>query len=843
MGCEEMMSGLWQDVKYGVRQMMRSPGFTVTAILTLALGIGANTAIFTVFNQVLLRMLPVEKPEELQQVTYTGTNMGRMSVFGGDSSMYFSYPMYKKLRDKNEAFRGLFANVETSVGVLVKNESESVDTEMVSGNYFQVLGVPAAAGRTLLPSDDVVKNGSPVVVLSDAFWKAKFAGDKGVVGSTLLVNGQPFTVVGVAPAGFSSAINGFRPKLFVPITMRAEVNPGLDDLDDERSMYLNVVGRLKPGVSAAAATAGLTVLWKQLRAEELARMHMHSAKFADRFVAKSEIKLVPDAKGFSPLRDQLQTPLKILMGMVLLLAAMTCMNLANLLMVRGAGRTREFAVRFALGAARGRIVQQMLVEGVVLGGLGGAIGLALAPTAATFLVRKITDSTGETAFKTMPDAWVLGFTLVLSLGISVLFSLAPAWQMMKPDMVESLKTKAGGMLGGAQRFRTAAIALQIGLSVLLLSGAGLFVRTLHQLKGQDMGLSTDHLVEFSVDTTLSGIPTTDTVAYQSRVRAALQALPGVKAVGGTTDQILAGNSSQGNITVEGYQPAPDENMDTEVAGVTPGYREALGISLLAGRDFTEADAKGAPKVAMINRSLAVKYFGSVEKALGHMITQGGGDKVKLDTQIVGVVADTKMRGVRAGTVPFLMQPFDQVSHGMEGMEYYVKTTQAPEAAENMIRGAVHGVDPKLIADSMKTMDEQIDSNISNERMIALLAACFAMVALLTTAVGLYGVLAFATAQRTREIGIRMALGAQRWGVVRMVLGDMAKVAGVGIVVALPVSVAVARQLKSQMFEVSAFDPITMAGCVVVTGVMVLVAAAIPARRAATVEPTEALRTE
>lgn len=840
------MNGLWQDVKYGLRQMMRSPGFTATAILTLALGIGANTAIFTVFNQVLLRMLPVEKPQELQQVTYTGSNMGRMSIFGGDASMYFSYPMYKRLRDQNTAFSGLLANVETSVGILWKNDSEAVDTEMVSGNYFQVLGVPSEVGRTLLPSDDLVKNGSPVVMLSDAFWRTKFAADKGVVGQTLLVNGHPFQIIGVAAQGFSSAINGFKPKLFTPITMRSEVNPGLDDLEDERSMYLNIVGRLKPDTGVASAAAGLTVLWKQLRMVELADMNKmgpHSAKFADRFVGKSEIKLVSDAKGFSPLRDQLQTPLLILMGMVLLLAAMTCMNLANLLLVRGAGRAKEFAVRFALGAARGRIVQQMLVEGVVLGGVGGLLGLAVAPAAAAFLVRRVTDSTGETAFKTTPDSWVLGFNMVLSLGISVLFSLAPAWQMMKPDMVDALKQKAGGMLGGAQRFRTAAIALQIGLSVLLLSGAGLFVRTLQQLKAQDMGLKTDHVVEFSVDTTLSGIPTTDTVAVQARVRVALVGLPGVVAVGSTTDPVIAGNNSQGNISVEGYQAGPDENTDVEVAGISPGYLESLGIKLLAGREFTVADTKGSAKVGMINRALAVKYFGSPEKAIGHMVAMGGGNGVKLDTQIVGVAADTKMRGVRDATVPFLMEPFDQFSHGMEGLEYYVRTSQAPEAAENMVRSAVHGIDPKLIADSMKTMDEQVDSSVSKERMIALLATCFALVALLTTAVGLYGVLAFATAQRTREIGIRMALGAQRWGVVRMVLGDMAKVAGVGIVVALPVSVALARTLKSQMFEVSAFDPITMIGCVLVTAAMVLAAAAIPARRAASVEPTVALRTE
>jgi putative ABC transport system permease protein len=376
------------------------------------------------------------------------------------------------------------------------------------------------------------------------------------------------------------------------------------------------------------------VLWKQLRAEELKKIPKHSAKFIDHFVAQSSIVLDADGKGFSPLRDQLKTPLLILMGMVLLLAAMTCMNLANLLLVRGASRGKEFAVRFALGAARGRLLRQMLVEGLLLGGIGGLLGLAVAPSAAAFLIRRVTDATGETVFATRPDLWVLGFNLLLSVCISVLFSLAPAWQMMKPELVETLRQQTGAMLGGAQRFRTVAIGMQIGLSVLLLSGAGLFVRTLDHLKAQKMGIVPDHLVLVSVDPTLAGFPNADVLAVQDRVRAALAALPGVKTVGATNDPLLENDNNTGNVTVEGYTAAPEESMDVEMPSVTPGYFAALGIPILAGREFTEADRLETAKVGMVTRNFAIKYFVSVDRALGHAVYRG--DEAKVPVQIVGV---------------------------------------------------------------------------------------------------------------------------------------------------------------------------------------------------------------
>ena len=835
------MNGWMQDVRYALRQLLKAPGFTLTAVATLALGIGANTAIFTVFNQVLLRMLPVEKPGELMRLSFIGSDMGHVSAFGGTDLDFFSDPMYRDLRDRNTVFSGLIADDETQVGAVWKNQPELLSAEIVSGNYFDVLGVRPAAGRLLLSSDDVVKEGSPVVVLSYDYWKTRFDSSRDVVNQTLLINGHPFTIVGVAAKGFSSAINGYTPKVFVPLTMKPQVIAGRDDLDDHRSRWLNVVGRLKPGMNATTATAAMTTLWRSLRADELSAKPMGSAQFRERFVAKSSMVLTDDARGFSPLRDSLRTPLMILMGMVLLLAAMTCVNLTSLLLVRAAARGREFAVRYAMGAGRARILRQLLIEGLLLGTMGGGLGLVLAPMAATVLVRGISGD-GDLPFSVRPEGAVLWFNLLLSVGISLLFSMAPALQMMKPDLNEALRQQSASTLGAAQRFRRTAIAVQIGLSVLLLSGAGLFVRTLHNLRAQDMGMTSDHLVEFGVSPTMAGYAQKDAPALQDRVRSVLASLPGVRTVGATNDPVLTGNDNQSNITIEGYAAKPDEDLDVETPWVTPNYFAALGIPVIVGRDLTEADTASAQKVALVNKSFAVKFFGSPQKALGHSIGSGGGSDVKLDTQIVGVVGDAKQHGVREGVVKTLYRPFVQDPRANDLM-FYVRTEQAPSLVENAIRAALHGIDPNLVVDSMRTMDEQIDQNVSNERMLALLAMSFALVALLTTAVGLYGVLAYATAQRTKEIGIRMALGAQRSAVVRLVLMDMAKVAAIGIVVALPVAVLLARWLQSQLFEVQPFDPLTLIGCVTVTVAMVLLAAALPARRAATVEPTKALRAE
>jgi len=839
------MNGLTQDFRYALRQLRRAPVFALTAVVTLALGIGANTAIFTVFNQVLLRMLPVRNPGELVRLSFTGSQMGHVHIFGGTDRDFFSYPMYRDLRDRDTALAGLIANTESQVGVVWQNQPEALDAELVSGNYFDVLGVSAAAGRLLLPSDDVVKAGSPVVVLSYDYWKTRFASSNNIVNQKLLINGHPFVVVGVAAKGFSSAIGGFTPKVFIPLTMKSQVELSSDDTEDRRSSWLNIIGRLKPGATASTTSAAVTAEWRSIRAEELAAHPMGNAHFRENFVAKSSIVLNDDAKGFSPLRDQLHTPLLILMGMVLLLAAMTCVNLTGLLLVRAAARGREFAVRYALGAARNRIVRQMLMEGLLLGSIGGALGLLLAPASAAALVRTIngTSAAGaELPFSVNPSAGVLLFNIVLSMAISLVFSLAPAWQMMKPDLNEALRQQSSSTHGAAQSLRKIAIAIQIGLSVLLLSGAGIFLKTLHNLKAQQTGMDTSHVVTFTLDPGLAGYDQKSAPPLQQRVLQALKTVPGVRNVGGTTDWLLSGGGLSGNITIQGYTAKSDDDLDVEKPAITPGYFNSLGIPLLMGRDLSESDASGGPKVALVNVSLAKKYFGSPQNALGHFVGIGGGKDVKVDIRIVGVVADSKQRSLRDGATPTLYRAFAQDPRGSY-LNYFVRTAQTPELVENAIRSTLHGVDPNLVPDSMKTMDEQINDNISNERVIALLSGCFALLAMLTTAIGLYGVLAYATAQRTREIGIRMALGAQRTAVVRLVLREIVVVASLGIGLALPVSIALSQLLRSQLFGVSPFDPSTLLACIAATLAMVVIAAAVPARRAASVEPTQALRTD
>ncbi len=477
---------LGQDVQYALRQLRRSPGFTITVVLTLALGIGANAAVFTLFDQVLLRMLPVEKPKELVRFEWTGLFSGSASSFGGDDTNYFSYPMYKDLRDQNQVFLGMLAADRTSVGVSWHNQAATEDTEIVSGNYFQVLGLSPAVGRLLTASDDTAKNANPVVVLSYDYWKTRFAASRDVIGQTVLINGHAFTILGVAPENFHTAIGGSRPGVFVPISMEEIVMPGTaprDDLNSHTSIWLTLVARLKPGVSIQQAEAGLAPLWHSLRAQELILRKSKSERFKKGFLDQSQLHVKEDSTGFSPGRMQLKTPLVILISMAGLLVALCAVNVATLLLLRAAGRAREMTMRYALGAKRKRIVSQLLVEGGMLGMLGAAAGLAIAPAVAATLARLITNSDpGSEPYSTAIDARMILFTLAVSVAASLLFSVAPVFHFISPDLANALRQTTGTASKGSQRFRKVAVGVQIALSVMLLGGAGLFVRTLDNLR-------------------------------------------------------------------------------------------------------------------------------------------------------------------------------------------------------------------------------------------------------------------------------------------------------------------------------------------------------------------------
>lgn len=840
------MSLFLQDLRYALRQLRKSPGFTLTVVLTLALGIGANAAVFTLFDQVLLRMLPVERPKDLVRFEWSGDFRGSLSSFGGDSTNYFSYPMYKDLRDQNKVFQGMLAADKTYVGVTWHNQAESKDAEVVTGNYFQLLGLKPAAGRLLTPQDDTQKNANPVAVLSYGYWKTRFGGARDIVGQTILVNGKSFTVLGVAPENFDSAIGGYKPGLFIPISMVEAALPWrakLDDLNNHQSGWLTLVGRLKPGVTRQQAEASLAPLWHSLRAYELTLYKHSSDRFKHRFLDESKLKVLDDSRGFSPGRVGMEKPLDILMGMAGLLVALCAINVATLLLLRAAGRAREMSMRYALGARRSRIVRQLLVEGGLLAAGGVAVGLAMAPVVARSLVRiMMSADPGEEPYSTSLDMRVLLFTLGVSIAASLFFSFAPAFHFLRPDLAGALRQNTGTATKASQRFRKIAVGAQIALSVLLLGGAGLFVRTLENLRHQAVGFETGNLIKFNLEPSGSGYGEDRTPQIIASALDSLRRVPGVVTAGATNDPELEDDSNNSNFSVQGYKATEEEDMNFESPSITPKYFLALRQPILAGREFTEADGKGQPKVAVVNLTFAKRFYGTPQNALGRAIAYGGGDDAKYDLTVVGVVGDTRHKDLRTPLGGAVYQPYFQLEHPT-GVAMYVRTVRDAGEMEGAVRQVIHQLDPTLVVDGLRTMDAQVTRSASDERALALLALGFAVLAMALAAVGLYGVLAYSTEQRTREIGVRLALGAQRGSVVMLVVNEMAIIAGFATVVALPTVVAIARLFRAQLYGVTTFDPWSLAGAVAATIAMVLLASAVPARRAASVEPVKALRTE
>jgi putative ABC transport system permease protein len=836
------MNGLPQDLRYALRQLRKSPGFATVAILTLALGIGANTAIFSLLDQALLRSLPVKDVDRLVIMKYEGSNTGRIDS-RTDGKFYFSYPMYRDLRDRNSVFSGLLATDAAQVGVQWHNQPDLVAAELVSGNYFDVLSLQPALGRLFVASDDLVPDANPVVVLSFSYWQRRFGSDPGILNQSILVNGHLFSVVGVAPPGFHSVVMGDTPDVFVPMTMQAEVIPGRKDLDNRRSSWLNIVGKLKPGTSREQAEAGIGPLWYSIRSDELKEIKGPSEDFRDRFVARSHLFLLDGSRGFSPLRSDVRMPLLIVMGMVGLVALMACANVGSLLLVRASGRIREMSVRYALGAKRQRVLQQLLVEGLLLGAAGGLFGMLLAPRVSALLINMIwSGGTGDLPFSAKPDLRIMLFNCALALFTSLLFSLAPAAQFWRPDLAPALKQQGMTARSSPLRFRRISVALQVGLSLMLLVGGGLFVRTLHNLKSLNAGFATDHLLTFGVDPRMAGYEPARTLALYQRVFETLKALPGVRSVAATNDPELANDNESGNITIAGYVEKPQEDMQVEQPNVSVDYFSTLQMPLLAGRVFTDQDRAGSQKVAIVNESFARHFLADPQQALGHYFGNGGGTGVKTDIAIIGVVKDAKHASLREPVTPTVFFSYLQ-SPEPHAMTFYVRTWQQPESAESTIRRAMQTLDSNLVLDTFRTMDEQIDNNLTAERVIALLATGFGVLAALMAAVGLYGVLAYSTAQRTSEIGIRMALGATRASVVRMVMFEVLWLAGISIAVTLPLSLLLMRAVRSQLFGISSADPLTLCGMTLLVTLVALASAMLPARRAARVEPMSALRYE
>ncbi len=834
------MNDVLRELRHALRGFLKSPVFTAAALLSLALGIGANTAIFSLTDQVLLRSLPVKNPEQLVLFQSPGPRRGFIETSYGDE-VSFSYPMYSDFRDRAPDLAGVLARFPSRLSMSLGDRTELVAGDLVSGNYFDVLGVGTALGRPLTAEDDRAGSPNEVAVLSYQFWKSRFGMAPSILNQTMRLNGQPMKIIGVAQDGFKGVGSGEAPDVFIPITWQHRMNAMFDGIPDRRGYWLNIFARLKPSVRREQAEAVLNGFWRPILEQEALDTPSASAKFRQLFTAR-HLSLVPARRGISSIRDQASAPLLALIGMVGVLLLITCANVANLLIARAAGRRREIAIRLALGAGRGRLIRQLVIEGLTLSIAGGLLGIIVAAWCSDLLLGYLPSDPSVSGLSAQLDIRVLGFGLGLALLTGLFFGLAPAWESFRIDAVSSLKEQAGGMTGSAAhvRFRKILVVAQIGLSLVLLIGAGLFARSLFNLKQINPGFRTDHLLGFAVQPSLNGYSQVRIRSLYERLHDALTALPQVHGVAMAEVSLLAGNNDMSGIAVPGYQPKENESMSINENWVGPGYFGIMAIPVLKGRDFTRQDGADAPRVAVINEHLARKYLEGVDPIGRHF--RFGRSKEKGDIEIVGVVRDGKHADLREKDQPFAYFPYAQHESLMR-MNFYARTAQDAAAIGPILRSQVRDADPNLPVFDMKTLDQQIDESVFGERLVAMLSAFFGLLATALSAIGLYGVMAYTVSRRTREIGLRMALGAPRQEVLGMVMREVGVLASIGIALAVPTAFALSRLIQAQLYEVKGSDPIIFVAATLVLMLVAASAGLIPAIRATMIDPMQALRND
>jgi predicted permease len=835
------MHSLWQDVRYGLRMLAKHPGFTAIAVLTLALGIGANTAIFSLLNQVLLRRLPVKNPGELSLLRSPGPKTGHVWSDGDDSEI-FSYPLYKGLAKNTSVFDGVIARYSFSASISNHGQTDLGSGELVSGNYFQTLGVGAAVGRVLMPEDDVVPGGHPVVVLSHAYWAQHFGADAGVLNKTILVNNTEMTIIGVAQAGFAGIQVGQTPNLFVPMMMKGQMTPIRNGLDDWNDSWLAILARRKPGVSLQKAEAGINAEYPALLEQQLATIKRWDEKKRQAFLNK-KIVLSSGAQGRTTLQRDSGPALSALFAMAALVLLISCTNVANILLAQGAARQREFAIRTALGAGRGRVMRQVMAESLLCAFAGGALGLVIGVWLMDLLTRAVVSEGGIRGLSSKVDGSILWFAIGATVASGLLFGLVPAWRVTRATVSEMLKNQGSTSSAGPShvRFRKFLVAGQVAFTLLLLTGATLFTRTLWNLRKQNLGINTEKVITFSIAPQLNGYDTPKTVRFVDQLRERVAALPGVRGVGSSEIALLTGTDMGGNITVEGRENLESDISHVNFDAVSPNYFSTLGVPLLRGREFNAGDSGASPKVGIINEAMAKMFFPKRDP-IGVHFAQGGGNDVKPNIEIVGVVKNTKEANVRTEDRPYFYLPYSQVK-ALIGMSFYVRTQQDPLLVTNELREAVRQLDANLPVYELKTVERVVDEDLFTERMVAGLSASFGGLAALLAALGIYGVLAYLVVQRTREIGIRMALGARPGNVRFLIFREVGFMVFAGVAVGLPLAYGLARLSESLLFGVKAGDPLIYA---LTLGVIVVVASAacyLPARRATRVHPIVALRYE
>jgi predicted permease len=826
------------DLRFSARSFLRSPSFTVTAVLSLALGIGATTAIYSLVDQVLLHALPVRQPERLVLIDWKGDQAA--NGFGSWNLM--SYPICRDLQQQDRFFEGVFCRAATTVNLSTGGEHKPAPAEIVSDTYFSVLGVGPALGRVLEKGDDETPGANPVVVLSYDFWKTQLAGAPDVVGRKVLVNQYPMTVVGVAAPVFRGIDVGEVPFLWIPAAMLAQAIPGQNGLLDRRTRWMQVLGRIRPDVTLAQAQSGLQPRFKAMLAEDTRRAGFPriTAERRQRFLA-STLELTPAPHGHSSLRRRLSQPLWVLFAATAVLLGLACLNVAGLFLARGSARDREISTRLALGASHGRIGRQLLADSILLALAGGSLGVLIAPLAMQTLIAFLPHDVAANALQSTVDSRLLLFAFLVSVAAGIVSGFAPALQAGRRSVMASLRERGGTAFGGA-RLRKAIVTVQIAFTLILVIGAALFVRTLTGLMAKGPGFDTSSLVSFGIDPLRSGYTPSEATRLIRRIHDEVRISRNTQASAVARYQLLTGGSWNNPMTIQTNQRITTDR-DVNLNAISPGFFATLGTRIIAGRDFDERDSRPASepgaRSAIVNEAFAKRYFEG-RSPLGARICQGSGPDAKPSIEVVGVVADISYRGLREESEQVYFPIF--AGEGVGG-NFYVRVRGTPEEAFQSFRTIVRNADPALPIRYLRTLDEQVNRSLNTERMLAVLSGGFGTLALLLSLVGLYGVMSFVVTQRTREIGIRVALGATRLGTVWLVLRDALVMVIAGVLLALPCVWALGRLVESQLYDVKPTDPVAVAAATLILCATSLGAALIPAHRASGVNPTEALRFE
>ncbi len=828
-----------RHVKLAVRMLLKTPLVTAVAILSLALGIGANAAIYSLFDQMLLRPLPVPEPTRLVNLGAPGPKPGSTSCSqAGDCDVVFSYPMFRDLERAQTVLTGVAAHRNFGANLAVRNEPMTGEGLFVSGSYFGTLQVRPLLGRLLTQVDDNAIGANFVTVISFDFWQERLGGDPKVVGQSILINGATFNIVGVTPRGFDGTTLGARPVVFVPISMRTALSRNFDGFEKRADYWVYLFGRLKPGVSIQQARVALNGVYHPIIADiEAPLQKAMSDQTMARFKSKP-ITLEPGKQGQSSVPKEARTPLLMLFcvtGVVLLIA---CANIANLLLARGANRAMEMGVRLALGATRAQLMTQLLTESVILSLAGGVASLLVARwTLSSIATLMPGDASSTLHFEPQPS--VVVFSGVLAICTGLLFGMFPALHSTRSDLITVIRAGAGQMTGGrtASRFRTSLVTVQIALSMALLIAAGLFLKSLNNVSRVDLGLSLDNVATFSVSPGRNGYDSTRTLVLLNRMEAALGAMPGVTAVTSALVPILSGDNWGTDVRVQGFQSGPDIDSNSRLNKIGAGYFKTMGVPMLAGREFSLSDQAGATRVAIVNEAFA-KKFHMGKDVVGKFMGEDGNDS--LNIQIVGLVKDAKYSQVKDVVPELFFTPWRQDTR-TSSMNFYVRTSLPPERILKSIPAVIKQIDATLPIENVKTMPQQIRENIFLDRMISILSAAFAVLATLLAGVGLYGVLSYSVAQRTREIGVRMALGADGARVRQMVLRQVSFMLVIGGGVGVAAAVGLGKAAQSLLYQLKGYDPIVFGLAVVLLSAIALAAGYVPARRAALVDPMHALR--